>query len=528
MPLAIRVQFLAGYSGREWPPSPARLFKALAASARAGWAQTNRKAIDDSLRLLERQGWEEGTQLPEIVAPRAGLRAPRQRRFVPNNSKNWPAERKLNPEKGIDLEPEPMVGWDVEEPHSVWYWWPSVEASQVPVLREVARRVFSVGKGEDLAVLDASDVEPQTIGVRWQPAASYPHAPSDALWSKQTIGVRWQPAASVASMEVPEPGCLDVCDALFARHPSDPPLPVAGIRAVTYASDVAASAQAVPAFVLGLWRNGKRCSWDARLLRQVVGPIRHLLDEIRNDVVDLLARSTSERPEMETLVRRVLLGQDDSGNPITEPHLAVMPLPSILGPYPDGRIRRVALAGFGCDGDPIRQAIVELAQVLLYGRELRDNGRNTGVFLDAEPDNQWREAIIKRSQTWVTVTPIVQAAKELTASEWKRLVGARRDAEREPSKAAARELHLRERRLELIERSVDQAIAGQKARIESIEFARGGFIAGVHIATQYRVSDYLSETPRLHVRVTVDPPVAGPISIGRGRHVGFGVMWPTD
>ncbi|PIW83030.1 MAG: type I-U CRISPR-associated protein Cas5/Cas6, partial [Nitrospirae bacterium CG_4_8_14_3_um_filter_70_85] len=154
MPLAIRVQFLAGYSGREWPPSPARLFKALVASARAGWAQTNRKAIDDSLRVLEQQGWSENTKLPEIVAPRAELRAPRQRRFVPNNSKNWPPERKLNPQKGIDLEPEPMVGWDVDAPHTVWYWWPNVEASHVPVLREVSRRVFSVGKGEDLAVLD--------------------------------------------------------------------------------------------------------------------------------------------------------------------------------------------------------------------------------------------------------------------------------------------------------------------------------------------------------------------------------------
>jgi hypothetical protein len=109
MPLAIRVQFLAGYSGREWPPSPARLFKALVSSARAGWSHSNRKAIDDSLRVLERQGWSEGTK-PEILAPHAKWRPPRQRRFVPNNSKNWPTERKLNPEKGIDLEPEPMVG----------------------------------------------------------------------------------------------------------------------------------------------------------------------------------------------------------------------------------------------------------------------------------------------------------------------------------------------------------------------------------------------------------------------------------
>ena len=503
MSLAIRVQFLAGYTGREWPPSPARLFKALVSSARAGWAHSNRKAIDDSLRSIEQQGWTENTKLPEIVAPRAALRPPRQRRFVPNNSKNWPTERKLNPEKGIDLEPEPMVGWDIEAPHTVWYWWPNVEASHVPVIREVSRRVVSVGKGEDVAVLDATDTAP--------PAS----------------GVRWQPSPSGASLEVPEAGCLDVCDAEFARDLNELPRPAAGVRTVTYASDVVGTAREVPTFVLGLWRNSKRCSWDARLLRQVVGPVRHLLDEIRGEVVDLLTRSPRERQAMEALVRRVLVGHDESGKAIAEPHMAILPLPSVLGPYPDGRVRRIALADFGGGDDPNRRAIIELAQVLLHGRELRDNGRGTGVVLDTEPDGQWLRAITNRSRTWATVTPLVQVAKELTSAEWKRLVEARRNAEREPAKATARDLHLQKRRLELIERSVRQAIAGQAVNIESIEFASGGHIAGVHLASQYRANGYLGETPKLHVRVTFDRPVTGPIAIGRGRHVGFGVLWPV-
>jgi CRISPR-associated protein Csb2 len=327
---------------------------------------------------------------------------------------------------------------------------------------------------------------------------------------------------------VPEAGCLDVCDTVFARDLNDLPLPAAGVRAVTYASDGAASAQPVPTFVLGLWRNGKRCSWDARLLRQVVGPIRHLLDEIRNEVVGLLARSSSERPAMETLVRRVLLGHDDSDKPIAEPHLAVLPLPSVLGPYPDGRVRRVALADLGSGEDPNRRAILELAQVLLHGRELRDDGRGTGVVLDTEPDGQWLRSITRRSRTWATVTPMVQAAKELTSSEWRRLLGARRNAEQDPSTVARLEARLRARRLELIERSIRQAIAGQGPRIVSVEFAFGGPIAGVHVAAQYRTKGYLSETPKLHIHVTFDRPVAGPLAVGRGRHVGFGVLWPVQ
>ena len=504
MSLAIRVQFLAGYSGREWPPSPARLFKALVASARAGWAQSSREAIDKSLRALEQQGWTNDTKLPEIVAPRAALRAPRHRRFVPNNSKNWPPERKLNPEKGIDLEPEPIVGWEIEAPKTVWYWWPDVKTSHVPVLRDVSRRVFSIGKGEDLAVLDATDTEP----------------PANA--------VRWRPARSGASLEVPEVGCLDVCDAVFAGDGNDPPLYAAGVRAVSYASEAVVRSHEVPTFVFGLWRNGKHCSWDARLVRQVVGPIRHLLDEIRGEVVDLLVRSPSERPAMEVTVRRVLLGHDESDKPIAEPHLAILPLPSVLGPYPDGRIRRVALADFGYTDDPNRRAIVELAQVLLHGRELRDNGRRTGVILNTEPDGQWLRSITRSSCTWATVTPMVQPAKELTSSEWKRLSNARRHAEQDPASVVRLAARLRGRRLELIERSLYQAIAGQNARITSIESASGGPVAGIHVAMQYRANGYLAETPRVHVRVSFDKPVAGPLAIGRGRHVGFGVLWPVD
>lgn len=500
MPLAIRVQFLAGYSGREWPPSPARLFKALVSSARAGWAHSNRKAIDDSLRVLEQQGWTEDTRLPEIVAPRALRRGFQQRRFVPNNSITWPTLRE-GPEQRID---DTLHYWDVEPPSIVWYWWPDVDASHVPIIGDVSRRVSSVGKGEDFAVLDATDVEP--------PAGA----------------VRWQTAPSGSSLEVPEAGCLDVCDAVFARDLNELPLPAAGVRAVMYASDARAVDREVPAFVLGLWRNGKRCSWDARLLRQVVGPVRHLLDEMRSEVVDVLARGPSERPALEALVRRVLVGQDETDKPISEPHLAILPLPSVLGPYPDGRVRRIALADFGSTDDSTRRAIVETAQVLLHGRELRDKGRATGIVLDTEPDGQWLRAITRRSRAWATVTPLVQQAKELTGNEWRHLTQARRNAEQEPAKAAAREVHLQKRRRELVERSVRRAIAGLGAVIESIEVASGGSVAGVHIATQYRASDYLAETPRVHARVTFDRPVAGPIAIGRGRHVGFGVLWPVD
>jgi CRISPR-associated protein Csb2 len=123
---------------------------------------------------------------------------------------------------------------------------------------------------------------------------------------------------------------------------------------------------------------------------------------------------------------------------------------------------------------------------------------------------------------------MVQVAKELTSAEWGRLSAARRLANEAPVELARLEGRLRARRLELVVRSLRQAVGDQNARPVCVEFASGGSIAGVHIAPHYRVSGYLSETPRLHLRVTFDRPVAGPIAVGRGRHVGFGLLCPAQ
>jgi len=500
MPLSIRVQFLAGYSGREWPPSPARLFKALVCAARSGWAAaSNRSVIDGALCELEGKA-------PIIAAPEAILRAPRQRRFVPNNSKNWPTQRKLNPKKGIDLEEEPIWHWDIEEPSIVWYHWSEVPSTVAHTMRELSRRVWSVGKGEDFALLDIMEESPPLGTTRWQETANQE---GPGAW-----------------LEVPDPGCLGVCDAAFSHSADDAPLPVSGVRTVRYAFDGEAEVR-LPVSVLALRSGGRRRSWDARLLRQVVGPIRNLLNEIRSEIVAVLASDSKERMRLDALAQRVLLGHDERGDPVPEPHLAVLPIPSVLGSHPDGRIRRVALVGFGCGEDANRRAIVEMAHVLLCGRELLDHGRGRGVILDSEPERRWLQAITGKSRTWVSVTPVIQTAKELTSAEWQRLRTMRQVATEGGEALVRLERRLQNRRLELLVRSLVQAVGSCGARPTSLEVVPGGPIAGVHIGRQYRVDGYLAQTPRLHMRVTFDRSVAGPIAIGRGRHVGFGLLWPS-
>ncbi|MCS7025467.1 MAG: type I-U CRISPR-associated protein Csb2 [Bryobacteraceae bacterium] len=498
MPLSIRVQFLAGYSGREWPPSPARLFKALVSAGRNGWAASKREAIDGALRKLE------GTA-PVIAAPEAVLRMPGQRRFVPNNSKNWPTQRKLNPVKGIDLEPESILRWDLDAPATIWYQWPDAPAELANIVRELARHTWSVGKGEDFALVDVLEAPPPPELIRWREATGQDEA---GAW-----------------LEIPDAGCLAVCDAMFSRSAHDPPLPASGTRSVRYTSSSAIEVRH-PVSVLALWWRGKRRSCDARLLRQVVGPIRKLLDEVRGEVVDVLAGDSTERARLDALTQRVLLGHDECGDPVREPHLAVLPLPSVLGPYPDGRIRRVALVDLGCGQDPARRTIFELTQILLHGRELLDHALGTGVRLETEPDQQWLKAVMSSSRTWVSVTPVIQPAKELTSAEWSRLRAMRRAAAESAGDLARLEQRLRDRRLELVVRSLTQAVGTSGAQPVSVEVMPSGPIAGVHLARHYRVDGYLADTPRWHLRVTFDRPVTGPLAVGRGRHVGFGLLWP--
>ncbi len=500
MPLSIRVQFLAGYSGREWPPSPARLFKAMVCAGRSGWAVESRSAIDAALRQFEGKA-------PIIAAPEAMLRAPRQRRFVPNNSKSWPLERKLNPKKSIDLEEEPIWSWEIPEPPVVWYQWPDVPSTLVATMRALTRRSWSVGKGEDFAVLDVTEEPPPYELKRWsQTEVSQGKGP-------------W--------LEIPEAGCLDCCDAVFCHPADDPPLAVSGTRSVQYATDQKVEIRP-EVFVLGLWFAGKRCSWDARLLRQVAGPIRNLLNEIVDEIVDILSGGPADRARYKAIADRVLLGHDEYGGCVLEPHLAILPIPSVLGPFPDGRIRRVALVDFGDPQDSTRRAIVDMAHVLLHGRELIDRGSGMGVTLKTERDGEWLTAITRTSQTWVSVTPVIQVAKELTAAEWARLREMRRVPIERGEDLVRLEQRRDRRRLELLVWGLTQAIGPNGARPVSVEALWGGPIAGVHIARQYRIDGYLAETPRIHVRVKFDRPVGGPLAIGRGRHAGFGLLCPVD
>jgi CRISPR-associated protein Csb2 len=185
----------------------------------------------------------------------------------------------------------------------------------------------------------------------------------------------------------------------------------------------------------------------------------------------------------------------------------------------------VALVGFGCTE---RRAIdlFETVAALLHERELIDDGVATGVRLRREDDQDWLSLLTRPSAVWESVTPVVLERPEFLRKQWEELGHKQRRREARAGDArSAQELDraIAERREELVRAAVDRLGIGEVVDVES---SRAPWRAGAHAASQYRTAGYLRQSPRFHVRVTFRDAVPGPVIVGRGRYMGFGLMRP--
>lgn len=504
----VRSRFLADYQGREWPPSPARLFKAFVAVSRHGVPGARIADVDAALRWLEAQ------DAPILLAAGASESWPRLRRFVPNNSAidpktgepEWPTRR-------ASKEGEFIRGWRVEPPCEVAYAWLVDEhRREINVLQSIARRVPSLGKGEDFIVARAECTDDLPAGlIRYEPAVR----------------------SSTFTLEVPQSGCLTVCEEMFRQRAADPgwnrihELPTMGTRLEPYAVHLERPESVRPPIaIFGLWAGGRRRPFDARLLRVPVGQCRHLLSVALGDAVSEMSSDAIEREGLLRTGQGLICGHAPNGGKIEGPHVAVAALPSVLGPYPDGRVRRLALIGFGCM-DPTGFRLFETVVAHLHDRELIDDGKRTGIVLRRETDPGWLSLLTSAATEWESVSPVVLDRPEFMRKDWKELgYASRRRAALGGDPTAASELgrSLAARRENLIREALDRLGLGH---VLDIQWTRAPWRTGLYPADQYRTNSYLRASPRLHIRVTLPSPVAGPLLVGRGRYVGLGLLRPT-
>jgi CRISPR-associated protein Csb2 len=72
------------------------------------------------------------------------------------------------------------------------------------------------------------------------------------------------------------------------------------------------------------------------------------------------------------------------------------------------------------------------------------------------------------------------------------------------------------------------AQAGCTAPVAEVHLQAEPVFPGAEMAGRYRVPAYLKAFPRTHAIITSAEPIAGPIALGSGRHVGLGVMAALD
>ncbi|MGH7943661.1 MAG: type I-G CRISPR-associated protein Csb2 [Opitutaceae bacterium] len=468
MHLEIEVVFTAGhFHGEEWPPAPARLFQALIAATHRGARKLLHAEVrDQALR------WLETLEPPVIVAVEANSQERELlTNYVPNNDDKLGINGHIRTAKNMACH---VLG---EGRNHVSYRWQipdeKAAAQNADVVSTMAPLVTYFGRSVDLVYARGRLTEqPSTLGEGiyrcFQPVVE--------------DGGRWLS---------PAPGFLELCQARYPQSVSQAPPDFTNSRQVHYTSN-GASPTATPTAVFELWKSDEtRLSFAPRDLRQPSGMARHALQTW-----------ASENPKIAEiygadLIARFLHGHRNASSP--EPseggHIAIVPLPTANANFTaDGWLRRIALIGFGCEADQPRALFNDAARGL-HGAALLDRGAIVG---------QLRKSSLRLSGPWTgsgtmwrSVTPIV-------------LPGYMR-------KGRSREsLVLRA----LLQANIDVS------NVDSIVASNTPFVPKSSASNDYRVQDYLSVTPRCHAEVIFKKAMVGPLVVGRGRYVGFGLMLP--
>jgi CRISPR-associated protein Csb2 len=246
-----------------------------------------------------------------------------------------------------------------------------------------------------------------------------------------------------------------------------------------------------------LLNEGKFFSVDGRDLRQSSAMVRDAVKEF----FESTKGKNFKTHYGEDLISRKVYGyapkvEGEQDKPARHPHLAFIPISNL---YPDGRIRRVLLAGFGFESDVEDELFDDIARNL-NGAEIKDNGEPVARLMQVQEYEEkkfFKQFCGQSSRLWRSATPII-------------LSGFNRRG-RKPE--------------QLLYRALNQIEIANDA-IESVAIYRGPIVPNTFRPMDYHLSGYLNENPRYHAEIIFKRPVSGYLVIGRGRHLGFGLMMP--
>lgn len=536
--LCISITFLLGrFHGRtlgdraaEWPPSPLRLFQTLVATAHRGRGEAALpNAEEAALRWLESLCERD----PPTIVAKSSSKATPYVIAVPNNDldvwarpvaagrepKKQPNElrtmKTVRPTAILDEQIEPA-----DDDVTIRFIWPisvsdaDEHADPFMTIRRLARRIVSVGWGLDLVAADARLLKEREVnemcGTRWRPRMPIGHSPLDrplpitgTLAALRLRHTRWLGRVNSKSKQyddVPPYVELDGDDAPRAFRAYEP--------------SSALPTRPFAAFILRPVNDngaGGFAAFPPERAVHVAAMLRHAACEAARHDLDPDGWRT---PDWSL---RFVAGHGPQGMPKrrdkfdSHGRFSYLPVPSMGHAHADGMIRRVMIAEpFDGDGRSAGWAARRLAGAMLNDEQRGSVARLEPVEFDEAEFGKVFGLYASRSAadaatTWVSVTPVILPGFD----------------DNDPSKRERLVLAC------LQHAGIDPAaVALIETRRAAWSPRHGGALAARHDA--FVRPGYLKHLPAIHVRLTFASPVAGPVSIGAGRHCGLGVMASSD
>lgn len=477
----------------EWPPSPLRVFQAIVAA--------NGRAIRGQVALPEALTWLEAQPAPLIVAPEAHDTAGYVL-SVPNNAMDLVAKAWVkgnqhgtgdsNPATHRTMKavrPRHMVGGD-----SVHYLWRVDEGSEVQAhveaLRDAARNAHVLGWGFDFVAVQADVIS--------------------AAAAEDILGQRWKPcvARSGTPLRAPAMGTLE---ALRTRHEAFlqrvgksgkqlrpvPPLTRFEVTGYRRAEETPTRPHAV--FELRC-DDGNFHAHSQRRLMHIAGMVRHLAK---------ILMTQSPPPDVPVdWVERYVMGHRERG---ADDHaqLAYVPLPTIGHPHADQAIRRVMLIAPAGDEGWLEHLARRLAGQRLVPAQGNEFGSEQPPYLHRVRQDNVARCYSESANRWASVTPVILPGHD----------------DKKPAKTR-----------KLIERVLAQSGIETPCTYEWGAFPRFSKSYSAHKYGSdgkpqgYFRPDHLLDKTAVHLTLTFEDglSVSGPLTLGAGRHCGFGLMAGID
>lgn len=490
--LCITVRFLQPCShgrgeggGPEWPPSPLRLFQAMAASSAGRYNE--RITLASAVSALK---WLETQAPPSILAADAVCSDRPYRLYVPDNVADKVAAAWC---RGRDADiANYRTEKDVRPAHlldeAVHYVYPLScdECPHASILVAAARSITHLGWGVDIVAGDAQIMSDEQVAM--------------------LDGNRWRPTRiGGTQLRIPVRGTLDnlmqkhkkFLDRMSNREFNPvPPLRVFQFQGYHRNGEPAQR----PYRVFELRKpDGNPFRYPPRRLIHIAGMVRHLAREAM--------KRNPPRGVAKDWIETYIAGHVKGDR--AHRQLSYLPLPSIGHLHTDPGVRRVLIAAPVGDDDWLSH----VARLLAGQRLIPERGDE---FSDGEPpllvpirDDNVSRLYTRPANTWASVTPVILPGHD----------------DHKPAK-----------RTKLIERALAQSGIEQPCEFEwsIVSHFPKSYSAHKHDRegrpVGYIRPDHLLSQTAVHLKLRFKDgmKVSGPIAIGAGRHCGFGLMAGID